>query len=314
MKASVEAVVRVRGTHHVIAIAKYGNRIEQEKRGVTAYTVSDTNTSTTPTFEFNAYAEATLSAALRVSVVSSFSGIVDLNAYAQVVATAHADLQKFDALPTEKLYQNSIKSYGSCLNPHLLEYYLQFSANAHAEAQFNFANISWMKKDYVFPYKYIVLSGCLLSWTPSTETEKTYSLVYNISGLSRDKFSCTDEILNLGIAKEICDTTKWPKGSLIAEVIVDDNATTSNAITGINFTLRPIASDGGYETSSQNELENTLKEKLSKSNAQFYKGSVGKYFKGKFSDFELVTVFSSSCFNIPSILVLAFAAILGMLI
>jgi len=97
-------------------------------------------------------------------------------------------------------------------------------------------------------------------------------------------------------------------------VIVDDNATTSNAITGINFTLRPIASDGGYETSSQNELENTLKEKLSKSNAQFYKGSVGKYFKGKFSDFELVTVFSSSCFNIPSILVLAFAAILGMLI
>jgi len=325
MKAAVEAVIKTSGTHKVFATAKYGNRIEESKRGVTVYTVSDTNTSSKPTFEFNAYAEATLSAALKVSVVSSFVNVINLTAYGQVIATAHADIKKFNALSTEKLYENSIKSYGSCLNQHLMEYYIQLSANAHADANFLFANTPLMEKDYEFPYKYIILSGCLLPWTPRIEEQKTYSLVYNISGLSRSKFSCSDELLNLGIVKDICDTTKWPTGSLTAEVIIgnDNDSSDSNSseskntrssisdsITGINFTLRAIATDGGFTTSSEKELEVKLKEKLSKSNAAFYKGSVGRYFKGKFTDFTLETVVSSSSFTIPSFFLLALAAIL----
>jgi len=310
LKASMQALVETSGFLKLFATARYGQRIKQQDRGVTVYVASTNNFE--PKFEFNSFAEAAASAGLRVGVSASFVNVVGLEAYIEGKATMHGRIEKFPAKSTKNLTDQTWYNFGDCTKKHYLEYYLDLSADAHAEAQFNFVSgvPSW-SKDYEWPYKPVVISGCLLPDSSKSAFEKSYTKVYTITGLNRDDVDiANDTLVNIGIADEICNITKWPKGSLVAEMV-----TSGKSITGINFTLHPIASKGAYNSSSEKELEQTLASSLKIANGpkSFYTKSVGKYFKGKFEGIELVTVVSSSSIIFPSFFIFIFALLVTIL-
>jgi len=303
MEASLQGLVQSKGYIHLFAEAQYGDLFPDDQRRVFVEAQRDDDLS--PSFEFNAHAEATLSAALKLGASATFADILELNSYVEGKATLHGEMEQFSGLGREKLYENSTFAFGSCRESHRLEYYLGLSASAHADAKFLFVKEPLFEKNHDFPYRPIILSGCMFPITSTGEEQKAYSKTFPVSGLNRSDIPVTDDYyLNLGIADGICESMNWPKGSLIAEIKTSDNS-----ISGVNLTLSPYY-HRSVLMSGKDQLEVEFAKVMQYSNASFYKTSVGKYFQGKFSDFNLVIVASSSSIIMPSFIILAMLVVL----
>jgi hypothetical protein len=288
MDSSLQGKVESQGSFNLFSTAQYGQRIAPSNRGVTALTRY--SHSLNPSYDFSAHAEATLSTGLQLGLEASFSKILNFNFGAEANFDLHGELDHFSALGTEKLFQNTSYNYGSCVNSHYLEYYLRYSASAHADASFVFVG-NFFEKDFKTENPYILISGCLLPVDTNNENNAVYKKILGVLGLSRGEIPFTDDVLISGLADELCKLMDWPKGSLIVEVEKNGDTTSfkrsslpkaEDMISGLTLTLLPNTTMGGESYSTKKQLEQRLSKALSDQNSAFYSGVVGKYFKGKF--------------------------------
>jgi len=303
IQASMQALVETVAKMDIFAKAQYGERVPEEDKGVIVSAQIENKLA--PQYEMNAHEKGNLSAGIKLGASISFSNILNLNTFVEGKASLHEEFQSFDGLGREKLIENSTWNYGSCMNSHYLEYYIDLSARAHADVSFLFVQEPLWERNYTVPSLPVILSGCMIPKETNNKTETIFSKLFEVSEVSRDAIPIKDDVvLNIGIAEEICNMMKWPKGSLLATVILSN--TTNPNITGISFKLLPI-SNSTKQYSSKEELEVNLGKSLKYSNATFYSAVVGKYFKGKFSGIDLI---SSSSFVIPSLFIIVFALLL----
>jgi len=295
LEGSMQGSIQAEGTMDFSAEAKYGQYVPQEKKGVN---VIPRMTSTLPlSYSFYTHLKASSSVGFKISAFASAASILNLNTFAQVTATLNGEVDRFPALPTEKLYENSTWNYGSCLNPHRLEYDLQTKINAHADADFEFVSSPLFDVDYESPNPYIILSGCLLPMNATDDNDKVYWKFFKTSDLSRDSIPFADDVLDVGLASELTDLMRWPKGSLITSVL-----TSGKSVTGVNVTLFPVTASGAQKYSTRTQLEGRLAETLNDQKSAFYSGTVGKYFKGKFEEQNVESYSSLPALSSSSVL------------
>jgi len=302
---SMQGNLQAKGPMKIMANAIYGAKLPDSKNGVTV----NTDMSSLPVdFNFNTHLKANASLGFKLIAEASVASILSLNANAQATAILDAEMKNFPALPTEKLFENTTWSYGSCLNPHYMEYDLRLKLAAHADAKFSFLSSPSYEKDYEMPGSYIILSGCLLAANETNEYEKIYSKFFETVDLARDAVPFTDEVLNVGFANELSNKMSWPKGSIVTSVV-----SSNNSISGVNVTLYPVTATGRNKYSTRTQLEGRLAEATNDEDSSLYSGAVGKFFKGKFIE-QNVESYSSveplSSFSSSSILSVSF----GMLV
>jgi len=285
LSGSLDATIDSTGALNVFADAKYGESIPSDEQGVFVHIGKDENLS--PRYKFNFHADATLSVGLQIGITASVSSILTLTGAGQLAASLHGEFDRFPALKTEKLIEDSFLNYGSCLNPHYLQYDLTLDAGIRADAKFLFLSSPLFEKKYKWPALVTILSGCLIPMETKDETNKISSKLFQILGLSRHDLPFSDDVLEIGLANELCKAMGWPKGRLIITVEnstkVSDEDDSVN-LTGVNVTLLPVTAEGKQKTSTRKELAGRLASALNDLDSDFYYGFIGKYFKGKFAE------------------------------
>jgi len=261
----------------------------------------------TPSYELNTHAEATLSAAFKVAFEASLLKILEFNADARGIATLHGELDSFPALGQEKLYDNTIFNYGSCVDPHYLEYELGLSLSAHADAKFIFFSDDLFNGNYQTSNPFIIVSGCLIPKDTSDEKKSIYSKVFSVFGVHSGTIPFPDDVISVGLADEICKVMGWPEGSL--KVTLEKSVQSSNednsklprsdeSLSGVKFTLLPDTAMNSQQYSTKEQLDRKLADELNNENSRIYSGTVGRYFKGKFSNNEGSSSSSTSYPNV----------------
>jgi len=301
-QADLLALVQSRALVTVSAYAQYGERVPPDQKGVLV--TSDISNKLTPRYELSANVDATLKGSLRLRLHASFFDVVELDAYTEGKAELHADFSEppFPGLGREKLVEDTAFSHGSCVNSHRLRYRLDLTAGAHAEAEYLFANEPPFTKDYDLPFRYTLLSGCMLETDSNAEVDKVHWKMCVLSEINRDSIPVKDDkVLEIEIANELCQALGWRKGSLSAKLRMSEKR--DRMITGINLTLFP-SGEQEEQFSAEEELEVNLVKALQNSNSTFYSGAIGKYFNEKFVFTELI---SSSSFIAPAFFVVGLA-------
>jgi len=303
---SLQGSVQAEGPMIFAAEAKYGQYVPEENRGVK---VLPTTTSTLPlSYNYYTHVKASTSVGFNISALASVASILNLYTDAQLTATLYGEIDNFPALSTEKLYENSTWNYGSCLDKHYLEYDLRVTVGANARAEFIFVTAPLFNFSYQLPNPYIILSGCLLPMNAADEVDRVYSKFFETTNLTRDSIPFADDVLEAGLANELTDLMGWPKGSLITSL-----QKSGKSVSGVNVTLLPVTASGAQKYSTRTQLEGRLAETFNDLNSAFYSGAVGKYFKGKFDEQDVVS-YSSIPVSSSSFLSINFGVILAAII